>query len=137
MTVEKKQVAHPDLVGSGSTTLHSHSQQSFPIGSVFLSVVSTNPSTLLGYGTWSQIAQGQFLVGYKSGDVDFGTVEKTGGAKTANLAHTHDAHTIGAKAGTSGSAVAVTAPVTHATNLSATQSLLNPYLVVYVWKRTA
>jgi hypothetical protein len=61
----------------------------YPIGSVYLAVVSTNPATLLGFGTWSRIAEGQMLVGYKSGDADFGTVEGTGGAKTVSIAHTH------------------------------------------------
>ena len=60
----------------------------FPVGAVYLSVTGVNPATELGYGTWSQIAQGQFLVGFKAADADFGTVEGVGGAKT----HTHAGH---------------------------------------------
>lgn len=61
----------------------------WPVGSVFLSVVSTNPNTLMGFGTWTQIAGGKVLVGQTDADADFNVAEETGGAKTANLAHTH------------------------------------------------
>lgn len=69
----------------------------FPIGSVFLSVVSANSATLLGYGTWVAIGAGRVLVGLDSGDPDFDIEEETGGAKTvaaegsnaAEAAHTH------------------------------------------------
>lgn len=71
-----------------------------PVGSVYISVVSTNPATLLGYGTWSAIAAGRVLVGIDSGDADFDTVEETGGAKTKAIsAHAgaavaaHSSHT--------------------------------------------
>ena len=132
----------------------------FPVGSIFLSAVSTNPNTLLGYGTWTQIAQGQLLVGYKSGDADFGTVGATGGAKTS----TPDAHAgtaitdhpatatgvpsaiagiPGVGAGTdfgTGShthqtpilAHTVTQPSAHAA-----MSIIPPFLVIYVWQRAS
>lgn len=54
----------------------------WPVGSVFTSVVSTNPATLLGFGTWSSIGAGRVLVGFDGTDTDFNTVEKIGGAKT-------------------------------------------------------
>jgi hypothetical protein len=62
--------------------------EAFPVGSVFIAVVATNPGTLLGYGTWVAFAVGRMLVGLDSGDPDFDVVEETGGAKT----HTHAGH---------------------------------------------
>lgn len=74
----------------------------WPVGSVFIAVVSTSPATLLGGGTWSAFGAGRMLVGRDSGDADFDTAEETGGAKTVTLTaaqsglpqHTHiqDAH---------------------------------------------
>ena len=132
----------------------------WPVGSVFLSVVVTNPATLLGFGTWSQIAQGQMLTGQKTGDSDFGTVEGTGGAKTHthadHAALTHSGGAVGAISGTATSAVKIgtssanaaaqahthpaptfTQPNQHAAQSHDSPSHLNPYFVVYVWKRTA
>jgi hypothetical protein len=56
--------------------------EAFPVGSVFIAVVSTDPGTLLGYGTWSAFGAGKVLIGLDSGDTDFDTAEETGGAKT-------------------------------------------------------
>lgn len=72
----------------------------WPVGSVFIAVVSTNPATLLGFGTWVAFAAGRVLVGIDANQVEFDTVEETGGAKTHTLvtaempSHTHiqDAH---------------------------------------------
>ena len=67
----------------------------WPIGSVYISVLSTNPATLLGFGTWVRIAEGRTLVSQQSSDVDFDTAEEVGGAKTITLtaaqipSHTH------------------------------------------------
>ena len=124
--------------------------QAFPVGSVFLAVVSTNPNTLLGYGTWSQIAQGKFLVGQDGTDTAFDVAEETGGAKihthaihTTGGAHTHDSHTFvdGKFGGLAGSPV--TGPTTHSSQGGHTHdahdspSHLPPFLVCYIWKRTA
>jgi hypothetical protein len=131
----------------------------WPIGAVFLSVVSTDPATLLGFGTWSQIAQGQMLVGFKTGDADFGTVEGTGGAKTSTHTNNHSggSATISDQPtahGTTtindpGSGGSVKTVLTDTNNHSGTavthadpsahgdHNILNPFFTIYVWKRTA
>jgi len=178
----------------------------YPIGSVFTAVVSTNPNTLFGFGTWAAIATGRVLIGIDTGDTDFDVVEETGGAKTKTIAqenlpnistgagtshnHTQDAHThtqnshnhtqdahlhtleftttatgsATKKTGTNdtsatgenvGSTTA-TNQATTATNQNTTATnqaeaahthslggsgtalnVVNPYYVVYFWKRTA
>jgi len=112
----------------------------FPIGSVYLAIVATNPNALLGFGTWVRIAEGQFLVGFKTADGDFDPVENTGGAKT----HDHPSATSGASSANTmvdnnadGTTISVaTGMATHDTDLAAI-SHLPPFYVIYIWKRTA
>lgn len=47
--------------------------------------VDTNPATLLGFGTWVAFGSGRALVSVDIGDADFNTTEKTGGAKEHTL----------------------------------------------------
>lgn len=85
---------------SGDTLGAGDPSAAWPIGSVFISIVPTNPSVLLGFGTWSTFAAGRVLVGLDSGQTEFDLVEETGGAKTHTLTvaempthtHTQDTH---------------------------------------------
>ena len=93
------------------------------------------------------IGAGRMLIGLDSSDTDFDTVEETGGAKTHTLtvdempAHTHD---YTAHLGTSSSGPislndrmpSVTGPTTSTGGGNA-HSIMNPYITVYMWKRTA
>ena len=91
------------------------------------------------------------LVGLDSGDTDFDTVEETGGAKTdahtltiAEMpAHTHDygksttsenmsIHDISGLRG-----AATTATSSTGGGGAHTHDIVQPYIVVYMWKRTA
>ena len=155
----------------------------YPVGSIYMSVNATNPSTYFG-GTWVAWGAGRVPVGINTSDSNFNTVEKTGGAPTVTLttaqmpAHTHTftgssattsskgahTHNIGRdtdggsgssrytvhSAGVSGaggtsptsSAGAHTHTVTaNGTNANTggggAHSNLQPYIVSYMWKRTA
>lgn len=59
-----------------------------PVGEIYLSTDSRNPGTLYG-GTWEAWGSGRVPIGVNASDTDFATVEKTGGAKSVNLAHSH------------------------------------------------
>ncbi len=37
--------------------------EAFPVGAIYMNVTGVNPGIELGYGTWTQVAQGQFLAG--------------------------------------------------------------------------
>lgn len=60
----------------------------FPVGSIYLSVLDTNPSKWFG-GEWEQIAKGRTLVGVDTNDTDFNESQKTGGSKYMQ-AHKHE-----------------------------------------------
>ena len=142
----------------------------YPVGSVYINAaVSTNPATLLGFGTWAAFGTGRVLVGVDSGDTSFDTLGETGGSKDAIItSHTHTAtvtdpghnHTLTGRqhAGASGSlnefgdsqspeTFSNTTSIQTATtgitvsNSTAGESVTNknlqPYITVYMWKRTA
>lgn len=126
----------------------------YPVGSIYISTSSTNPGTTFGVGTWSAFGAGCTLVSLDSGQSEFDTVEETGGAKTHTLtsaempAHVHrmrrNATTTGALSGlTTAPDASSSNPAdlgtldTGSTGGGAAHNNLQPYIVVYMFKRTA
>lgn len=80
-----------------------------PVGHILMTTRNVNPGTYLG-GTWEAWGSGRVPVGVQTDDADYNASEKTGGAKTLNLAHSHtvNSHTHGltdARAGVGRSSV--------------------------------
>ena len=123
----------------------------YPIGAIYTSVVSTSPATLFGFGTWSAFGAGRVLVGIDAGQTEFDVVEETGGAKTHTLqtteipAHTHVINVPSSASGgtlkialdTNASGAQDSGSVTGSTGGGGAHNNLQPYIVVYMWKRTA
>ena len=137
----------------------------YPIGSIFTTVTNYADSaavvTAIGGTTWTAFGAGRVLVGLDASDTDFDTAEETGGAKTHTLttgeipAHTHNSNVrvedpsnvlvdtslqISVASGqildeenTTGTASTTTA----STGGGSAHNNLQPYIVVYMWKRTA
>ena len=71
-----------------NTRLTSVENKIYPVGSIYISVSSTNPSTLFG-GTWEAFGTGKTLVGINTNDTDFDTLEESHGSKTVTLQTTN------------------------------------------------
>lgn len=134
----------------------------YPVGSIYSNVSdSTNPATLFGFGTWVAIT-GRMVIGLDSGNTAIDTAGETGGSADAIVvSHTHTAtqtahsHTLtaggyngsngyiynnGAGFTYNGSSSTTTAQpdiTVASTGSSGTNANLPPYVVAYVWKRTA
>jgi hypothetical protein len=121
-------------------------QAVYPVGSIYISVVATNPATLFGFGTWVAFATGRTIVGIDTGQTEFNTIEKTGGAKTHTLttaempSHVHLVPwiTLGGTGGSSGDrAYPGGNSETSAAGSGGAHNNLQPYITTYIWKRTA
>lgn len=133
----------------------------YPVGSIYTNATnSTNPATLLGFGTWSRFGKGKVLVSQDSTNTLFDTAEETGGSYDAVVvSHTHSItdpghnHSIPVRANSGGGSYVEDANssnfVTSTTGTSTTGISINsagesgtnkniqPYITVYMWKRTA
>jgi hypothetical protein len=144
----------------------------YPVGSIYTNATSsTNPGTLLGFGTWTAFGAGRVPVGFDSGNALFDSAEETGGSADAiTVSHTHTAtstvtdggHThlsnaVGLVSGlninwvgtggapysnsnqqqTASATTGITVATTNAsTGSSGTNANYQPYITVYMWKRT-
>lgn len=142
-----------------------------PVGSIYLNATnSTNPGTLLGFGTWVAFGAGRVPVGFNAANPLFDTAEETGGSADAVLpTHNHSAtstvtdpghlHNIdvsisgnfpaGGPVGATNQGVVNTAATqTASTSITVSTSIANagtsatnanyqPYITVFMWKRTA
>ena len=136
----------------------------YPIGAIFISVshaTEAQVQTALGGGTWAVFGAGRALVSLDATDTDFDTAEELQGSKTVGVAVDTVIPTTGyGLTGSSGGALIN--PTTsgalivgdgttdssdrddmaHATSPSAvtssttTVSVVQPSIVVYMWKRT-
>lgn len=126
----------------------------YPVGSMYVNFTnSANPATLLGFGTWVAVA-GRVVAGFDATQTEFNAAEKTGGHKELQ-SHTHTLDSrilvgqvpssgynngLGA-GGTSYSKVGNLGDSDGSDNTGSTGSgdgkNLPPYVVGYIWKRTA
>ena len=128
-------------------------QAMYPVGSIYINAeVATNPATLLGFGTWAAYAEGRVPVG-KASSGTFDTLNATGGAETDSHtltiseipAHTHSSHDSNhTRTPDSTDDTSDEYGEYHSSNTGSagggaahTHDILQPYIVVYMWKRTA
>jgi hypothetical protein len=65
-------------------------QAAYPVGSIYMSTVSTNPNTLFGFGTWVAFGAGRVLLGDGGG---YSAGATGGSADAITVSHTHTAST--------------------------------------------
>lgn len=160
------------IAASIITTIAAVKEALHPVGSIYTNAsVSTNPGTLLGFGTWAAFGAGRVMVGFNAANLLFDTAEETGGSYDATLvSHTHTysgstvsagthTHTLNAYTASGSSDTVLTAAAsesaqtdhinaagdhthtfsgtTASSGSSATNANIQPYITVYMWKRTA
>ena len=125
----------------------------YPIGSIYISTSSVNPSSLFG-GTWEPFAQGRTLIGVDTTDTDFDTAENIGGEKQHILtinempSHNHNMYSLnnsGDGTITGGGGITQDSGAPYKTYYAKfamensgggqAHNNLQPYITVYMWRR--
>lgn len=131
----------------------------YPVGSIYINAQnSENPGTIFGFGTWVEFGSGKVPVGVDTSQAEFNTAGATGGSKENT--HTHwtgvandgagryITETTGIIAGGGRTRVltkkrsmlggsSVTSSTREDSTYPETISILQPYINVYMWHRTA
>jgi hypothetical protein len=81
--LSSKSIYH-NLEGGGRVSLENALNHIYPVGSIFITTVNQDPSPYLG-GKWEAFGAGRVLVGFDSSQKEFNTILKTGGSKV----HSH------------------------------------------------
>ena len=149
--------------GTGVATITALGNLFYPVGSLYSSTASTNPGTSLGFGTWTAFGAGRVMIGAggsytagaTGGSADAVVVSHTHTATSTDSGHTHTvANTMSAQSGdlgpsssyytryapatiNTGTGVANITTTVASAGVSATNANLQPYIVVYMWERTA
>jgi hypothetical protein len=135
-------------------TLTASIESAYPVGSIYINAaVTTNPATLLGFGTWVAFGTGRMMVGYNASDSDFNSLQKEGGFKTHTLttselpSHNHSITGNISRSGFSFEHHQTNArlpgetfdtnPNTGNTGGGSAHNNMPPYIVAYMWRRTA
>ena len=134
------------LIGASASATGATLLAVYPVGSIYTSVVATSPATHFG-GTWAVFGAGRVLTGFDNSQTEFDTVEETGGSNTHTLtiaempAHTHSIdleNTRGSGAdGAEDGVSSFESSDTNSTGGGTAHPILQPYIVVHMWKRTA
>lgn len=122
----------------------------YPVGTPYINFTdSRNPSLIFGFGTWVSEGVGRVLVGIDPTQTEFATAGQTGGAKTHQLtvnempSHTHDVTLKGNLTKQEGGGGATVISIDTYTQTTGSRggdqphNNLQPYIVAYMWRRTA
>ncbi len=145
------QLATTAYVKANAPTAAQVNAHAYPVGSVYTSVVATNPATLLGVGVWTAFGAGKVMLGagggYTAGDTGGATTDSHALTTAEIPAHSHSITQRGIQGGTydfpeaftaQGGATAITINTANTGGGGLhTHDIMQPYIVVYIWKRAS
>ena len=143
------QLATTAYVKANAPTAAQVNAHAYPVGSVYTSVVADNPATLLGVGVWAAFGAGKVMLGagggYTAGDTGGATTDSHALTTAEIPAHSHSITQRGIQGATydfqeaitgqsGGTTITINTANTGGGGVH-THDIMQPYIVVYIWKR--